>query len=170
MIIETGEALLNCLAYIELNPVRAGVVQRPEDYRWCSLAYHIGTRIKDDFLSTDLGMAAFTNRGYQERIALYRAYVYEKGGLTNGSVGVIPQEVLTEERKKGVSAHQKRRVQVSNTVFYRWFNYRVTELCKRDGGENKRSTGIEKGKKAAEGRPSGRALFVSMGRLIFGKP
>ncbi len=23
-----------------LNPVRAGVVVRPEDYRWCSFAYH----------------------------------------------------------------------------------------------------------------------------------
>ncbi len=100
VIIETGEALLNCLAYIDLNPVRADLVKRPEDYRWCSLAYHLGTGNRDNFLSTDLGMAAFTNRGYQERIALYRAYVYEKGGLTNGSVGVISQEVLTEERKK----------------------------------------------------------------------
>jgi len=81
VIIETGEALLNCLAYIDLNPVRAGLVERPEDYRWCSLAYHLGTGNKDNFLSTDLGVAAFTNKGYRERIALYRAYMYEKGGL-----------------------------------------------------------------------------------------
>ncbi len=101
VIIETGEALLNCLAYIDLNPVRADLVKRPEDYRWCSLAYHLGTGNRDNFLSTDLGVAAFTNKSYRERIALYRAYVYEKGGLIDGSVGVIPQEVLTKERKKG---------------------------------------------------------------------
>ncbi len=101
VIIERGEALLNCLAYIDLNPVRAGLVERPEDYRWCSLAYHLGTGNKENFLSTDLGVAAFTNKSYRERIVLYRTYVYDKGGLTDGSVGAIPQEVLIEERKKG---------------------------------------------------------------------
>jgi len=107
VIIETGEALLNCLAYIDLNPVRADLVQRPEDYRWCSLAYHLGTGNKDNFLSTDLGMAAFTNKGYRERIELYRAYVYEKGGLTDGLVGAISQEVLEEEREKGYRLSRK---------------------------------------------------------------
>jgi REP element-mobilizing transposase RayT len=107
VIIETGEALLNCLAYIDLNPVRAGLVERPEDYRWCSLAYHIGTGNKGGFLSTDLGVAAFTNKGYQERIGFYREYVYEKGGIRDGSVGAIPEEVLEEEREKGYRLTRK---------------------------------------------------------------
>ena len=34
VIIEKGETLINCLAYIDLNPVRAGIVEKPEDYRW----------------------------------------------------------------------------------------------------------------------------------------
>ncbi len=29
-----GEALLTMAAYIDLNPVRAGIVQDPKDYRW----------------------------------------------------------------------------------------------------------------------------------------
>ena len=33
VIVENGGTLINCLAYIELNPVRAGLVKRPEDYR-----------------------------------------------------------------------------------------------------------------------------------------
>jgi len=33
VIVENGETLINCLAYIDLNPVRAGIVERPEDYR-----------------------------------------------------------------------------------------------------------------------------------------
>jgi putative transposase len=32
--------LLNCLRYIELNPVRAGMVADPGDYRWSSYAAH----------------------------------------------------------------------------------------------------------------------------------
>jgi hypothetical protein len=31
-------ALLHVAAYIELNPVRAGIVGHPRDYRWCSYA------------------------------------------------------------------------------------------------------------------------------------
>ena len=31
---------LNCLRYVELNPVRAGLVDRPEGYRWSSYRTH----------------------------------------------------------------------------------------------------------------------------------
>jgi putative transposase len=34
--------LWRALAYVELNPVRAGVVGRPEDYKWSSAAMHLG--------------------------------------------------------------------------------------------------------------------------------
>ena len=30
------------LAYVEMNPVRAGLVERPDDYRWSSAAAHLG--------------------------------------------------------------------------------------------------------------------------------
>lgn len=33
-----GEALRTMAAYIDLNPVRAGVVRDPKDYRWCGYA------------------------------------------------------------------------------------------------------------------------------------
>jgi putative transposase len=31
VIVDKGETLINCLAYIDLNPLRAGIVNRPED-------------------------------------------------------------------------------------------------------------------------------------------
>ena len=31
---------LSCMRYIELNPVRAGIVERPEQYQWSSYAHH----------------------------------------------------------------------------------------------------------------------------------
>jgi len=55
VIVDKGATLVNCLAYIDLNPLRAGLVERPEDYRWNSLGYHIQTEDKDKFLSTDFG-------------------------------------------------------------------------------------------------------------------
>jgi hypothetical protein len=56
VIVDKGETLVNCLAYIDLNPLRAGIVDRPEDYRWNSLGYHLQTENKDQFLSTDFGL------------------------------------------------------------------------------------------------------------------
>lgn len=38
IIVESTAYLLTCMRYIELNPVRAGIVARPEHYRWSSYA------------------------------------------------------------------------------------------------------------------------------------
>lgn len=37
-LVQGTEALRAVAAYIDLNPVRAGLVENPEDYRWCSYA------------------------------------------------------------------------------------------------------------------------------------
>ncbi len=58
-VIVDGETLVNCLAYIELNPLRAGLVDRPEDFRWNLLAYHLQTGNKDGFLTIDFGLKEF---------------------------------------------------------------------------------------------------------------
>ena len=81
VIVDNGETLINCLAYIDLNPVRAGIVKKPEEYRWCSLGYHVQTNNRDRFLSTDFGLREFAVKGVKERLAHYRRFVYEKGGL-----------------------------------------------------------------------------------------
>ena len=38
VIVEDGEALRTMAAYIDLNPVRAGLCEDPKDYRWCGYA------------------------------------------------------------------------------------------------------------------------------------
>ncbi|PVY70103.1 putative transposase, partial [Tamilnaduibacter salinus] len=40
--IDTDEYLLSCCRYVELNPVKAGMVSRAEDYVWSSYAARIG--------------------------------------------------------------------------------------------------------------------------------
>jgi hypothetical protein len=42
VLVEPGDALRLVAAYIDLNPVRAGIAARPEDYRWCSYAAALG--------------------------------------------------------------------------------------------------------------------------------
>jgi putative transposase len=43
-VIETERYLLACMRYIELNPVRAGMVVRAGDYPWSSAGFHLGQR------------------------------------------------------------------------------------------------------------------------------
>ncbi len=103
VIVEKGETLINCLAYIDLNPLRAGLVERPEEYRWNSLGYHIQTNNKDKFLSTDFGLKEFNVKSEKERIKRYRRYVYESGAVDRPDQmqsKVIDPKVLAKERKK----------------------------------------------------------------------
>jgi len=95
--------LINCLAYIDLNPIRAGIVERPEDYRWNSLGYHVQTGNKDNFLSLDFGLKEFGVVNTEERLKRYRRYVYEAGALAHpgkGQARVIDNDIVEHERKK----------------------------------------------------------------------
>ena len=101
VIVENGETLINCLAYIDLNPVRAGLVDLPEQYRWNSIGYHVQTENKDQFLSTDFGLKEFSVKSKKERIRRYRRYVYEAGAINRpekGKVRVIDDKVIKQER------------------------------------------------------------------------
>jgi len=100
VIVENGETLINCLAYIDLNPIRAGLVERPEDYRWNSLGYHIQTGNKGDFLSLDFGLKEFAVKTAEERLKYYRQFVYEKGCIDVSKGGQIREDIVEKERKK----------------------------------------------------------------------
>ena len=103
VIVDKGETLINCLAYIDLNPLRAGIAIRPEDYRWNSLGYHVQTNNRDSFLSTDFGLKEFNVKSEKERIRRYRRYVYEAGAVNRPEkmqAKVIEDKVIAKEREK----------------------------------------------------------------------
>ena len=103
VIVDKGETLVNCLAYIDLNPLRAGIVHRPEDYRWNSLGYHLQTNNRDNFLSTDFGLKEFNVKSEKDRIRRYRRYVYEAGAVNRpekGKTKVIGDRILEKERNR----------------------------------------------------------------------
>ncbi|AGA89783.1 transposase [Thioflavicoccus mobilis 8321] len=69
-IIETQSYLLACYRYIELNPIRAGIVTAPEDYRWSSYRCNaFGER--DEFLTAHAEYLAL-GRTDSERCGAYR--------------------------------------------------------------------------------------------------
>ena len=101
VIVQNGETLVHCLAYIDLNSVRAGIVKRPEDYRWSSIGYHAQTDNKDEFLSLNFGLVEFGNMDNKERFRQYRRYLYEAGAIPKSdgmSKRVIDKQILEKER------------------------------------------------------------------------
>ena len=58
-VIDTDAYLLTCMRYIELNPVRAGMVSHPSEYRWSSYHYnalgHADVLVSDQLLYRQLG-------------------------------------------------------------------------------------------------------------------
>jgi len=136
VIVEKGETLINCLAYIDLNPLRAGIVSRPEEYRWNSIGYHIQTGNKDDFLSLDFGLKEFgpgeirsavTSELHwagvldtKERLERYRRYVYEAGALDHpgkGQARVIDNEIVEHERENDFELNRMRRFRYRTRYF-----------------------------------------------------
>ncbi len=136
MIVENGETLINCLAYIDLNPLRAGLVERPEQYRWNSLGYHIQTGNQDNFLSLDFGLKEFGPGGIrsavtselhgacvidaEERLKHYRRYVYEAGAVNRPGkrvAGIIDNSVLEKERKNEFKIKRAQRFRYRTRYF-----------------------------------------------------
>jgi REP-associated tyrosine transposase len=109
VIVENGETLINCLAYIDLNPVRAGLVSRPEEYRWNSIGYHVQTNNKDDFLSLDLGLREFGEMNDGERLRRYRRFLYETGAMDKGKGAKLDEAIVEKERKNDFQLSRTRR-------------------------------------------------------------
>jgi putative transposase len=60
-VVQRDDYLLACCRYIELNPVRARMVGRPEDYRWSSFRARMGDVQEGGWLDLDpcfLGLSA----------------------------------------------------------------------------------------------------------------
>ncbi|EFI34191.1 protein of unknown function DUF1568 [Desulfonatronospira thiodismutans ASO3-1] len=100
MIVQEGHTLVNMLAYIDLNPIRAGIVKKPEDYRWCSLGYHTQTGNKDGLLSIDFGMKEWNEFNPSEIVRKYRQFVYETGAVDAGKGKVMDKKIVEKARKK----------------------------------------------------------------------
>ena len=91
-LIQTERYLLACMVYIDLNPVRAGMVAQARDYPWSSHGHYTGLRsdklITPHPLVWELGNTPFA------REAAYAE-------LVQSGVSPVQQTALTEPRLRG---------------------------------------------------------------------
>ncbi len=91
-LIQTDRYLLSCMAYIDLNPVRAGLVALPQDYPWSSHRHYLGLRpdplITAHALFWELGNTPFA------REAAYAEWV-------QGGINSVQQEAISGATLRG---------------------------------------------------------------------
>ena len=73
-VVEKETELLNVIRYVALNAVDAGIVERPEDYRWGSYRAHAGYEAVPEWLASEQLLGHFApDRGIAQQ--LYRTFI-----------------------------------------------------------------------------------------------
>lgn len=90
-VLEPERYLLPCMVYLDLNPVRAGVVTQPSDYAWSSHAHWLGRRT-DRLLTPHALYWALGNTPFA-REAAYAALV--QAGIGSEEQAALTQSVLS---------------------------------------------------------------------------
>ena len=94
-LIQTDRYLLACMAYIDLNPVRAGMVAEARDYPWSSHAHYAGLR-HDRLVTPHPLYWALGNTPFAREAAY--------ADLVRGGVSAADQATLTEATLRGWAA------------------------------------------------------------------
>jgi REP element-mobilizing transposase RayT len=95
---DSVERVETTAAYIDLNPVRAGMVEDPKDYRFCGYGMAMG----GDERSRKGLKSILKNREWDEVSAQYRMYLFTKGGVSGNSGKVaLEREKILEVIKAG---------------------------------------------------------------------
>jgi putative transposase len=84
ILVDVDEYAEELSRYIHLNPVRAGVVAKPEEYRWSSYQDYIGQRKGEEWLHQELVLGFFDNTQLGARHN-YRKFVEIAIGQKNES-------------------------------------------------------------------------------------
>ncbi|OGW38621.1 MAG: hypothetical protein A2Y97_05770 [Nitrospirae bacterium RBG_13_39_12] len=114
LLIEKERYLLSVSRYIHLNPVRAGMSGRPEEYKWSSYPEYIGREKKNKWLTSEWILGQYSREEAKAK-RLYKAFVDEgltlrenpfedlKAGLILGS-----EDFMDEiKKKRGLKKHRE---------------------------------------------------------------
>ncbi|MRW91988.1 addiction module toxin RelE [Duganella sp. FT80W] len=96
ILVDKESYLLELARYIVLNPVRAGLVERPEQWRWSSYNLTTSRHPPPEWLEIDWLLAKF-GPPQAETIEAYRHFVYAGIGATSPLANTYRQLILGSE-------------------------------------------------------------------------
>lgn len=83
LVVDKDEYLVTLSRYIHLNPVRANIGQKPEEYRWSSYNAYTDNKLRDSLVDTADTLSYFSEK-HSEAAKRYKAFVEaEIGGGEN---------------------------------------------------------------------------------------
>ena len=96
-LVDSSAYVLACHRYIELNPVRAGMVPAPRDYRWSSYAGNAGLR-RDPLLTPHVEYSALSAQDYRDMVEEGDAPAFLDGirSATQGGFGLVSEDLKSK--------------------------------------------------------------------------
>lgn len=89
----SDHALSTMAAYIDLNPVRAGIVDDPKDYRYCGYAEAVAGGEAARRGIRQIQQAEENDMSWRSIVAQYRTHLFCKGERTDERAGISPEKV-----------------------------------------------------------------------------
>jgi putative transposase len=115
-VLQAEKHLLNCMAYVDLNPVRAGVVQMARDFEWSSHRHYVGLRtdkfLQPHVLAWTLGNTPFAREAAYGEMVRQGITTVQSTQVTDFTLGGWPlggQEFLDALEKDSMRRIQKGR-------------------------------------------------------------
>jgi len=98
VLVEDSDVALRTMAcYIDLNPVRAKLVENPEDYRWCGYAEAIAGNTDARQALTEL-VSTVSTCDWPEALEAYRDWMFEQAGEVRDESSRVIRKGLSPEK------------------------------------------------------------------------
>jgi hypothetical protein len=124
--VESGEHLLNCLAYVDLYMVRAGVVEHPADWEWCGWREVTGLRTRYRVFDLD-GLAESLRRRCRRELAEAYERVIEQE-MAEGLAPDAPPPVNYRQFRTGLEV-----VGMGEVLHTTGWGFHISDLNKENG-------------------------------------
>ncbi|OYD17287.1 hypothetical protein CH333_01440 [candidate division WOR-3 bacterium JGI_Cruoil_03_44_89] len=96
IVVDRDAYLLELCRYIHLNPVRAGVVSDPAEYRWSSHRAYLGVDERESLINSDIILSMFS-LDRNEALERYGTFINEGIGVENPLKRAVGQVMLGED-------------------------------------------------------------------------
>ncbi len=124
--IDGGDHLWNCLRYIDLNMVRAGVVSHPSEWPWCGYQEIVGTRKRYRILEMDRLVELLGLSDRESLSEIHQRRILEaittgslsREGLWTQSIAVGSESFLREIISKN---RRRKRLKIARTDDGSWY-------------------------------------------------
>jgi len=143
VLIDADSYLLELVRYIHLNPVRAGMVENPEDYRWSGHRAYLGKEVLP-WLSTDWILSRYSP-GQTSARRLYRDFIADgmgggyraefHSGTSEG--GMLGNEDFAEDALRTAGEKMKRQASMEEIIAHVCKRYKIEQEVLVAPGKNR---------------------------------